>query len=98
MPFIKDGGLFIRTNEPFQLGENIVLNLQLPGLTTAVKVEGKIIWITPGNSLYQIYPGIGIQFTGENAKTTDDLIKANIDNTQDIGGYAYGTGNASNSS
>ena len=96
LPFIKDGGLFIPTSELFQLGDDVILNLQIPGYTESMKIEGKVVWITPGNSLYQTYHGIGIQFTGENAKVTHDLIKSHIDTTQDVGGYAYGIVNASN--
>lgn len=91
MPFIKDGGVFVPTSESsFSLGECINLDIQLPGHAENLQVEGKVIWITPKNGLYQIYPGIGIQLVGANAKTLHELIKANLDNTIDIGGYTYG--------
>lgn len=94
LPFIKDGGLFIRTTEKFQLGEQIDVEVRLPGQTESIIIEGNVVWVTPSESLYQVYPGIGIQFIGPNAKVHHDLIKANIDNTLDVGGYAYGAGNA----
>jgi type IV pilus assembly protein PilZ len=90
MPFIKDGGLFIPTKEIFSLGEHVLLTLKLPGQKESEQVEGKVIWITPENALYQIYPGIGIQLTGSNAKAIHEQIKANLDNTVDVGGYTYG--------
>jgi len=90
MPFIKDGGLFIPTPETFSLGDRIRVNLQLPGHKDTHVVEGKVVWITPKNALYQIFPGIGVQFIGENAKSLHELIKANLDNTMDVGGYTYG--------
>lgn len=92
MPFIKDGGLFIPTNDEYHLGDHVIVDLQLPGHTNKKEVNGKIVWITPQNSLYQSYPGIGIQFIGDNAKNIHDLIKSGIDNTIDIGGYTYGIG------
>src|SRR5436189_6016645 len=81
MPFIKDGGLFIPTSQSFPLGEKIFINLQLPGQKETHKIEGKVVWITPKNALYQIFPGIGIQFVGDNASSLHEQIKANLDNT-----------------
>lgn len=92
MPFIKDGGLFVPTDEKFHLGEHIIIEIQFPNHTEYKEVSGRIVWITPPNSLYQIYPGIGIQFIGDNAKSIHDLVKANLDNTMDVGGYTYGMG------
>lgn len=93
MPYIKDGGLFIPTNDTYHLGDHIIIDLQLPGHSETKEIAGKIIWITPPNSLYQIFPGIGVQFVGENAKSMHDIIKSSIDNTMDVGGYTYGIGN-----
>ena len=90
MPFIKDGGLFIPTSQTFNLGEKVLVNLQLPGQKETHLIEGKVVWITPTNALYQIFPGIGVQFTGENASSLHEQIKANLDNTMDAGGYTYG--------
>lgn len=91
MPFIKNGGLFIPTSKIFHIGDKIFVNLQLPEQNATHRVEGKVVWITPKNALYQIFPGIGIQFIGENAKALHEQIKANLDNTMDVGGYTYGT-------
>jgi type IV pilus assembly protein PilZ len=90
MPFIKDGGLFIPIMEFFALEEHIMVNIIFPGQKDAQQVEGKVIWITPENALYQIYRGVGIQFIGSNAKSIHELVKANLDNTIDVGGYTYG--------
>jgi type IV pilus assembly protein PilZ len=90
MPFIKNGGLFIPTNDQYALGNRIEVELQLPGFTEVHRVEGKVIWITPKNALYQIYPGIGIQLVGDNANPVHELIKEQIDNTMEVGGYTYG--------
>jgi len=90
MPFIKGGGLFIPSHDKFQIGEPVTVELQLPGTDEIKMIEGLVVWITPINALYQIYRGIGIQFSGDNASTIHDFIKANLDNTMDVGGYAYG--------
>lgn len=90
MPFIKGGGIFVPTNDEFSLGDHVNVELHLPGHPEPTHIEGKIVWITPHNSLYQVYPGIGVQLIGDNAKANLELIKANLDNTSDLGGYAYG--------
>lgn len=90
MPFIKECGLFIPTNETFKLGEAINLELQLPDQVEPQMVNAEVIWITPKNALYQVYQGIGVQFSGENAKSISEHIKATLDDTLDIGGYTLG--------
>jgi type IV pilus assembly protein PilZ len=95
MPFIKNGGLFIPTNESFALGEAVIVDLQLHGNIRIKDIEGRVVWITPKNALYQIYPGVGVQFIGDHAKALSDQIKANLDNSMDVGGYAYGFGSES---
>lgn len=90
MPFVKNGGLFIPTNENYDLNSHITVQLKIPGHNDSYSLEGKVIWINPKNALYQVHPGIGIQFIGENAKSIHEIIKANIDNTLDVGGYVYG--------
>lgn len=94
IPFIKDGGLFVPTNEEFQMGDDVLVDVQLPGQLEMKQIMGRVVWITPANSLYQICPGIGIQFIGDDAKAIHDLIKASLDNTLEIGCYAYGVANA----
>ena len=90
MPFIKDGGLFIPTQESFSLGTPIIVNLQLPGLKESLVLEGRIIWITPKNSLHQVLPGIGIQFTGKNTQDVRTQIEGRLDAKMEVGGYTYG--------
>ena len=90
MPFINDGGLFIPTTQLFNLGDKVIVDLQLPGKNEVMKIEGKIVWITPPNALHHVSSGIGIQFTGPNAQTTRIYIEGQLDNSIDVGGYTYG--------
>lgn len=90
IPFIEGGGLFIPTTERFYLGDTVYINLQLPMQLTSRLVEGKVIWITPKNALYQAYAGIGIQITGANAKELKEEILANLDSKIEVGGYIFG--------
>ncbi len=91
MPFILGGGLFIPTpNREYSLEDRIIAEIQLPGSNEMIAIEGKIVWITPPNALHHVITGIGIQFTGSNAKNTCALIESHIDKKMDIGGYTCG--------
>ncbi len=90
MPFIKDGGLFIPTSQSFILGDKVIVNLQLPGKNEALHIEGSVVWIIPAISLYHVVSGIGIQFTGSDAKSVCSQIEALLDPASEIGGYSYG--------
>lgn len=91
MPFITNGGLFILTQDDYNLGTRITLNLTLPTLEECTGIETKVIWINPKNSTTNAYPGIGLQFIGKNAPEINERIKNQLDNTAQVGGYAYGT-------
>lgn len=90
MPFLTNGGLFIPSKETFALGERVVLDLQLPGKTDLIKIEGKVVWITPPNALHHVLSGIGIQFIGTQAQTIKNEIESRLDKAMDIGGYTCG--------
>lgn len=90
MPFIKDGGLFLPTMQSYSLGDRILVDLVLPGKTDALRIEGRVVWITPKNALHHVLTGIGIQFTGANAQQVRSQIEAQLDTKTEVGGYTYG--------
>lgn len=90
IPFIVDGGFFVPTMNNYALGDRVVVDLGLPGRQDLLRVEGKVVWITPRNALHHVLPGIGIQFTGPNAQTVRTQIESYIDTKAEVGGYAYG--------
>lgn len=92
MPFIVNGGLFLQASDDFNLGDDVIINAMLPGQQEPMAIEGRVVWITPKNALDSIFPGIGIQFTGDRAKLAREKILATLDNTMDVGGYVYGMG------
>ncbi len=61
MPFIKGGGLFIPTNKPFKIGEEVFMLLSLVDDPVKLKVVGNVVWVMPvaQNNRPQ---GIGVQF------------------------------------
>lgn len=90
MPFIKDGGLFLPTMKSYTLGDRVLVDLTLPGKTDALRVEGKVVWITPKNALHHVLTGIGIQFIGATAPIVKATIESQIDTKIEVGGYTYG--------
>ena len=55
MFYIKNGGLFIKTNAVYEFGKEVQLNLNL--FSNQITINGKIIWIAEN--------GIGIQLTAD---------------------------------
>jgi len=47
MPFIKNGGLFVPTNQPYQLGDELFLLVQLLDEPDRIPVAGQVVWVTP---------------------------------------------------
>ena len=67
MPFVKGGGLFIRTDKKYRLGDEIVLLLQLMDEPDKHPIGGRVIWITPKGAQGSRDAGIGVQFMHKEA-------------------------------
>jgi type IV pilus assembly protein PilZ len=80
MPYLKNGGIFVPTNRPYNLGDEVYLILTLMDDPTKLPVAGKVVWISPsGGGTRQ--PGIGVHFpadeSGINArKRIEDVLGA----------------------
>lgn len=62
MPFIQGGALFIPTNKPFNIGDEIFLLLSLLDNPDKLKVAGRVVWVSSvvhGNRPQ----GIGVQMS-----------------------------------
>ncbi|MBZ9613709.1 PilZ domain-containing protein [Rheinheimera maricola] len=68
MPFLKTGGLFIRTSRQYKMGQSIALTVTLPDALEPLMVSGKIAWITPPGSQSSSPAGIGITFIDDKAQ------------------------------
>jgi type IV pilus assembly protein PilZ len=66
MPFIINGGLFVRTDKQFNLGDEIFLLVKLIDEPEKFTIRGKVAWITPPCAQGGRVAGIGVQF-GEDA-------------------------------
>lgn len=62
MPFLKGGGLFIPTNKPFKIGEEVFMLLSLIDDPVKLKVVGHVAWVSPAANANRPQ-GIGVQFS-----------------------------------
>jgi len=62
MPFIKNGGLFVKTNKPYKLGDEVFMLLTLMDQKERLPVAGQVIWVTPPGAQGNRISGIGVQF------------------------------------
>lgn len=65
MEFVKNGGLFIPTNKPYALGDEVFMLLSLMDNPEKIPVVGKVVWITPKGAQGNRVAGIGVQFSGD---------------------------------
>lgn len=64
MPYLKNGGIFVPTNKPYQLGDEVYLILTLMDDPTKLPIAGRVVWISPAGG-GQRQPGIGVHFPGD---------------------------------
>jgi len=65
MPYVQNGGLFIPTNKPYKLGDEVFMLLNLMDEPEKIPVAGKVVWVTPKGAQGNRAAGIGVQFTDE---------------------------------
>jgi type IV pilus assembly protein PilZ len=65
MPFVKGGGLFIRTQQHYELGTELSLVVNLMNEDEVYCVDAKVVWITPIEAQASRFPGIGVQFIND---------------------------------
>ena len=82
MPFLKNGGIFVPTDKPFELGDEVFLLLSLMDEPERFPVTGKVIWITPKGALGNRPVGIGIQFSGIEGSNVQKKIETYLAGTQ----------------
>lgn len=73
---INEGGLFIETETPLALEEQVQLQFQLPGVDDPIKVSGRVAWIREAD--VKGPPGMGVEFENLDAsarRRIDELIQ-----------------------
>jgi len=75
MPYLNGGGLFVQTDKPYHLGEEVFLMIKLIDEPEKFTIAGKIVWLTPSCAQGGKASGIGVQFTNEEAAEFKKVIE-----------------------
>ena len=78
MPFVANGGIFIPTNKPFKLGDEVLVLLTLPEEPDRIPVPSRVVWITPAQAQGNRTAGIGVQFNPTDKGATRRLIENHL--------------------
>jgi type IV pilus assembly protein PilZ len=78
MPFIKNGGLFIRTDNDYKIGDEIFLLLTLVESNERLPVAAKVAWITPRGAQNKRPPGVGVSFNLQDGGETQKRIELQL--------------------
>jgi len=73
MPFLEHGGLFVPTNKPYKVGDEVFMLLNLMDEPDKIPIAGKVVWITPKGAQGNRTAGIGVQFSEEDATANSKI-------------------------
>lgn len=73
MPFADRGGIFVPTQTPYMLGQQILLLLTLPGESEQCSITGQVMWISPEGVSGHRMPGIGVHFSQQDYPVRDRI-------------------------
>ncbi len=62
MPFVQNGGIFVPTSRPYELGDKVFLLLNLMESPEPLIATASVVWITPTGAQGNKVEGIGVQF------------------------------------
>lgn len=81
MTFVQGGGIFVPTEDAYDLGEEVFVRVELPE-SASKGVAGKVVWITPRGAASPRVPGIGIQISkqdrGELQREAEALLAGSL--------------------
>lgn len=74
---ISEVGIFVRTDEPLEVGTRLTLKFAPPGSRDALVLKGQVQWINPIRMLASNpNPGMGIRFIDLSQESRERLIDA----------------------
>lgn len=62
MPFIENGGLFIPTRKPYDIGDEVFILLGLMEESERIPLACTVVWLTPQGAQGGRAQGIGVRF------------------------------------
>ena len=73
MPYLQHGGLFVPTNKPYNIGDEVFMLLNLMDEPDKIPIAGKVVWVTPRGAQGSGTAGIGVQFSEEDATANSKI-------------------------
>jgi type IV pilus assembly protein PilZ len=86
MPFLENGGIFIPTESFYNIGDTILVSLNLLDDVEPVSILGTIVWITP-KSCHEHSPGVGVSFNKDNLKLRNKIESHLVDSNNSHPSY-----------
>jgi type IV pilus assembly protein PilZ len=65
IPSFKEGGIFIPTSRPYELGDDVYVLLSLPDDPQRYPLAGKVAWVTPPKAPGGRSQGVGVRFPSD---------------------------------
>ncbi|MEM9604739.1 MAG: PilZ domain-containing protein [Pseudomonadota bacterium] len=75
MPFLINGGVFVPTQTNYRLGDSVFILLKLLDDAERIPVACRVAWLTPAGAQGNKAPGVGLQFSDEDAGRTKSMIE-----------------------
>ncbi len=75
MPFLENGGVFIPSEQAFELGEEVFMLVNLVDDNQKIPLSGRVVWITPKGAQNNKTAGVGVQFNSLDKGATKDKIE-----------------------
>lgn len=85
MPFLKNDGLFIKTNQDIAYGDMVELEITFFDEKQPKIFEGKVVWKTFADAHGVFNVGVGVQFEGGQVRQAKDLIRKYLANFTELG-------------
>ena len=68
---INEGGMFVETDAPQELGSSVALHFRVPGSADPIQVMGRVVRVTPGD--LHDPPGMGVEFEDLDAQSREEI-------------------------
>lgn len=78
MPFVSGGGVFIPTQQPFEIGEEVGLDLRLLEDQERHQLDAIVMWLTPVGAQGGKPAGIGVKFDSETGTILRNKIETHL--------------------
>lgn len=78
MPYVKGGGIFVPSNRPYKLGEEVFMLLSLMDSKEKIPVAGHVVWVTPRGAQGSRTAGIGVQFNDKDSGIARNKIETTL--------------------